>query len=114
MMQALGVRSIDQYNARVKKELEAGNTTFRLKPKPGEEEGVEGYLLYHDGRALDLAEVVRDQAFLARPMSSLCRPACSGLCALCGSDLNEGACSCVARGIGESPGPGRTSLRKDR
>ena len=41
MMQALGVRSIDQYNARVKKELEAGNTTFRLKPKPGEEEGVE-------------------------------------------------------------------------
>ena len=41
MMAALGVRSIDQYNARVEKELEAGNTTFRLKPKPGEEEGVE-------------------------------------------------------------------------
>jgi S-DNA-T family DNA segregation ATPase FtsK/SpoIIIE len=41
MMAALGVRSIDQYNARVDKELEAGKTTFRLKPKPGEEEGVE-------------------------------------------------------------------------
>ena len=41
MMAALGVRSIDQYNNRVDKELEAGNTTFRLKPKPGEEEGQE-------------------------------------------------------------------------
>jgi S-DNA-T family DNA segregation ATPase FtsK/SpoIIIE len=41
MMAALGVRSIDQYNARVDKELAAGNTTFRLKAKPGEEEGDE-------------------------------------------------------------------------
>jgi S-DNA-T family DNA segregation ATPase FtsK/SpoIIIE len=41
MMAALGVRSIDQFNARVDKEIEAGKTTFRLKPKPGEEEGVE-------------------------------------------------------------------------
>jgi S-DNA-T family DNA segregation ATPase FtsK/SpoIIIE len=44
MMAALGVRSIDQYNARVEKELAAGNTTFRLRARPGEEEGVEvGY-----------------------------------------------------------------------
>ncbi len=41
MMAALGVRSIDQYNKRVDKELEEGNTTFRLKAKPGEEEGQE-------------------------------------------------------------------------
>ncbi|MBW2267616.1 MAG: DNA translocase FtsK 4TM domain-containing protein [Deltaproteobacteria bacterium] len=41
MMQALGVRSIDQYNTRVKKEMDAGNTTFRLRAKPGEEEGEE-------------------------------------------------------------------------
>ncbi len=41
MMAALGVRSIDQFNARCDKELEAGVTTFRLKPKPGEEEGRE-------------------------------------------------------------------------
>jgi S-DNA-T family DNA segregation ATPase FtsK/SpoIIIE len=41
MMAALGVRSIDQYNARVDKELAEGNTTFRLRPKPGEEEGEE-------------------------------------------------------------------------
>ena len=41
MMAALGVRSIAQYNERVDEELDAGNKTFRLKPKPGEEEGEE-------------------------------------------------------------------------
>jgi S-DNA-T family DNA segregation ATPase FtsK/SpoIIIE len=41
MMSALGVRSIGQYNARVEKELAAGNRFFQLKPKPGEEEGEE-------------------------------------------------------------------------
>jgi S-DNA-T family DNA segregation ATPase FtsK/SpoIIIE len=41
MMAALGVRSIDQFNARVDEELRAGHTSFRLKPKPGETEGRE-------------------------------------------------------------------------
>jgi S-DNA-T family DNA segregation ATPase FtsK/SpoIIIE len=41
MMAALGVRSVEQFNARVEKELADGNTHFRLKAKPGEEEGQE-------------------------------------------------------------------------
>ncbi len=41
LMQALGVRSIQQYNERCEKELAAGKTTFRLKAGPDEEEGVE-------------------------------------------------------------------------
>ncbi|MGE4606248.1 MAG: DNA translocase FtsK, partial [Myxococcota bacterium] len=41
MMAALGVRSIAQYNERTEKELAQGNETFRLKAKPGEEEGDE-------------------------------------------------------------------------
>jgi S-DNA-T family DNA segregation ATPase FtsK/SpoIIIE len=41
MMAALGVRSIQQFNERCEKELDAGNTHFRLKAKPGEEEGEE-------------------------------------------------------------------------
>ncbi len=41
MMAALGVRSIDQFNERVDEELAQGQTTFRLKKKPGEEEGRE-------------------------------------------------------------------------
>ena len=40
-MAALSVRSIEQYNARVDKELDAGKSTFRLKARPGEEEGEE-------------------------------------------------------------------------
>jgi S-DNA-T family DNA segregation ATPase FtsK/SpoIIIE len=41
MMAALGVRSVEQFNARVEEELGAGKTHFRLKAKPGEEEGEE-------------------------------------------------------------------------
>jgi DNA segregation ATPase FtsK/SpoIIIE, S-DNA-T family len=41
VMAALGVRSIDQYNSRVDRELAAGNKSFRLRAKPGEEEGAE-------------------------------------------------------------------------
>jgi S-DNA-T family DNA segregation ATPase FtsK/SpoIIIE len=41
MMAALGVRSIDQFNARVDRELAAGNKTYRLRVKPGGEEGQE-------------------------------------------------------------------------
>jgi S-DNA-T family DNA segregation ATPase FtsK/SpoIIIE len=40
-MSALRVRNIDQYNAKVDTELEAGKTTYRLRAKPGEAEGVE-------------------------------------------------------------------------
>jgi S-DNA-T family DNA segregation ATPase FtsK/SpoIIIE len=40
MMAALGVRSIDQYNAAVERAIHAGKKTFFLKAKPGEE-GVE-------------------------------------------------------------------------
>ncbi len=41
MMAALGVRSITQFNERVDRELAAGNKTYRLKPKPEEEDGQE-------------------------------------------------------------------------
>jgi len=41
MMSALGVRSIGQFNTRVDKEIAAGNRTYRLRPKPGDEEGQE-------------------------------------------------------------------------
>jgi S-DNA-T family DNA segregation ATPase FtsK/SpoIIIE len=41
LMAALGVRSIQQYNERCEKELKAGNKTYRLKPKSGEDEGQE-------------------------------------------------------------------------
>jgi len=56
MMAALGVRSIAQFNERVDEEIDAGNKTFRLKPKPGEEEGQE-----HEYRRLPYIVVVIDE-----------------------------------------------------
>ncbi len=41
MMAALGVRNISQFNERVDEAAEKGEKTFRLKVKPGEEEGRE-------------------------------------------------------------------------
>ena len=41
MMSAVHVRNIDQFNARVDEALEAGEASFRLKPPPGEEQGIE-------------------------------------------------------------------------
>ena len=43
---------------------------------------------------LDLEEVVRQAWALALPMQPLCRPDCKGLCARCGTDLNESVCTC--------------------
>ncbi|MBW2493891.1 MAG: DNA translocase FtsK 4TM domain-containing protein [Deltaproteobacteria bacterium] len=56
MMAALGVRSIAQFNERVDEEIAAGNKTFRLKPKPGEEEGEE-----YEYRRLPYIVVVIDE-----------------------------------------------------
>jgi outer membrane lipoprotein-sorting protein len=41
IMSALQVRNISQYNDRAREEIEKGNNTFRLRPKPGETEGQE-------------------------------------------------------------------------
>jgi len=41
MMAAVGVRSIDQFNERAEEAFARGETHFRLKKKPGEEEGDE-------------------------------------------------------------------------
>jgi S-DNA-T family DNA segregation ATPase FtsK/SpoIIIE len=41
MMAALGVRNIEQFNERVDERLAAGQPMLRLRPRPGEEHGVE-------------------------------------------------------------------------
>ncbi len=45
---------------------------------------------------LDVGEAIRQYALLAVPMKPLCRENCAGLCATCGANLNQGACSCPA------------------
>ncbi len=41
MMSAAQVRNVDQFNAKARDEIAKGNTSFRLRPKPGEDEGVQ-------------------------------------------------------------------------
>lgn len=50
------------------------------------------------GDEINLAEVTREQIYLALPMVSVCREGCRGLCPHCGADLNQGPCGCSAEG----------------
>ena len=54
------------------------------------------YMLFHDGRRLDLGETVRESLLLELPITPHCREECPGLCPKCGADLNAGPCGCTA------------------
>jgi uncharacterized protein len=43
---------------------------------------------------VDVEPLIRDVVVTAMPFAPLCRPDCAGLCSRCGSDLNDGPCSC--------------------
>ena len=43
---------------------------------------------------IDIMSLVRQTLALTEDIQFLCSPACKGLCAQCGKDLNEGPCSC--------------------
>jgi uncharacterized protein len=54
----------------------------------------DGYMLFHDGRLLDLRAEARETLLLELPLSPHCREDCAGLCQRCGADLNHGPCGC--------------------
>lgn len=54
------------------------------------------YMMFHDGRQLDLREQVRESLLLELPITPHCREDCRGLCPRCGAELNEGSCGCPA------------------
>ncbi|HLH30896.1 MAG TPA: DUF177 domain-containing protein [Terriglobia bacterium] len=49
---------------------------------------------FFTGTKLAIADILREQALLALPMKALCKVDCKGLCPVCGTNLNTGACSC--------------------
>jgi uncharacterized protein len=61
-----------------------------------------------DDLIIDLAEITREQVFLALPMKNLCREDCAGLCPICGTNLNRETCQC---GTAEGH-PGFSKLRE--
>ncbi len=52
---------------------------------------------YEDG-GMELADVIREQVFLALPMQRVCSEACKGICPTCGKNRNESACDCAVGG----------------
>lgn len=63
---------------------------------PDEQEALErdDFMLFHDGRRLDLREAVREAMLLELPISPHCREDCPGLCPRCGAELGLGAHEC--------------------
>ncbi|MEP7116567.1 MAG: DUF177 domain-containing protein [Acidobacteriota bacterium] len=49
---------------------------------------------FYSDDQIDLAQMVREQCYLAIPMKPLCRPDCQGLCATCGTNFNTERCQC--------------------
>lgn len=49
---------------------------------------------FYENETIDLGQLVREQLYLSLPMKPLCREECRGLCPVCGTNLNRGACEC--------------------
>lgn len=44
--------------------------------------------------SIDLSDVVAEALYLSIPMKRLCKDDCSGICTVCGQNLNEHICNC--------------------
>jgi len=64
------------------------------KSSPGELALETANQLIVSGDYLYLGEYIRQLFILSQTYNPICKPDCRGLCAGCGVDLNEGACSC--------------------
>lgn len=47
------------------------------------------------GEEIDLDDIIREQIYLSLPIKCLCREDCSGLCPICGVNLNKERCQCL-------------------
>jgi uncharacterized protein len=75
--------------------FEGGNQRTRPRSE-GEHELARGELdvRYYTPPILDLGPLIRDEVLLAVPTTPTCREECRGLCPRCGTDLNDGPCTC--------------------
>lgn len=98
------VRCLKSYELPVEAPLEVfaerAGTGFRVDEKELERDN---YMMFHDGRHLDLREEAREALLLELPIAPRCQESCRGLCPRCGADLNQGPCEC------EGPGHGWTA-----
>ncbi len=79
----------DEYQdpARLQGEDRKGPVAGSFDPRDAEEE-------VYAGKVIDLDPLVREQLVLSLPAYPVCREACTGLCPVCGANLNERECGC--------------------
>ncbi|MEE8348277.1 MAG: DUF177 domain-containing protein [Acidobacteriota bacterium] len=77
------------------------NFKLDYRPDPTLEEGEDVSLSYTDlnvgfyrDQQLDVSALISEQVVLEIPMNPVCQEDCKGLCDQCGTNLNEGKCSC--------------------
>lgn len=84
------------------------NLTYvsRIPGEPEDEEmdeveisAAEMGLIYFQGEEINLQDGIQEQVVMAIPIRALCRERCKGLCTVCGTDLNQGDCSCERKPI---------------
>lgn len=46
-------------------------------------------------KMIDVEPLIKSALLLQFPLVPLCKGECKGLCATCGSDLNDGSCGCI-------------------
>jgi uncharacterized protein len=52
-------------------------------------------ITYLEQGQINTDHLLRENILLSLPVQPLCREECRGLCARCGTDLNQGACECA-------------------
>ena len=66
-----------------------------------------------DEPVVDIPDLLRQQLYLVIPEKKICSLSCRGLCRQCGTNLNEGECSCADES-GNSPFAILASLKKEK
>jgi uncharacterized protein len=82
------VRCLDEFPQRLTSSI---SELFVYPP----ENAAPGELVIPDEAILDLAPLVREDLLLSAPIQAVCRPACKGLCPVCGADWNLESCTCA-------------------
>jgi uncharacterized protein len=90
-------RCLESFSMKVDAPFDLRYQPRTARPGEGEHELEEDDLstAFYDDESIDLGQLMREQFYLAMPMKPLCGEGCLGLCPMCGTNLNRGACSCT-------------------
>ena len=89
-------RCLEPFTLHVDQRFDLRYQPHALNTGEGEREVEEDDLTtaFYDNDEIDLGQLMREQFYLALPMKPLCSDDCKGLCPVCGTNLNRGACEC--------------------